>query len=69
MPRTALHGAKTLEQLAAALQAGADVDAQDFESEFGRTRRGDDARASRRGRGRQQAGLLREDRADARRRV
>ena len=29
MPRTALHAAQTLEQLAAALQAGADVDAQD----------------------------------------
>ena len=29
MPRNALHEAKTLEQLAAALQAGADVDAED----------------------------------------
>ena len=29
MPRTALHAAQTLEQLAAALQAGADVDEQD----------------------------------------
>ena len=34
MPYTALHGARTLEQLAAALQAGADVDAQD---EYGST--------------------------------
>ena len=34
MPRTALHAAQTLEQLAAALQAGADVDAQD---KYGRT--------------------------------